>query len=86
MKIGFVLDDGLDSNDGVQQYVRTLGAWLTQQGHIVDHLAGETKQTAEHIHSLSKNVTMKFNGNRFTIPFSASSQKIRVLEARVFFG
>ena len=79
MKIGFVLDDGLDSNDGVQQYVRVLGTWLSQQGHEVNYLVGESKKLSKDIYSLSKNIKMKFNGNRLTIPVYASSRLIRDL-------
>ncbi len=82
MKIGIVLDDGLDSNDGVQQYVRTLGKWLTTQNHDVHYLAGQTKQTSPNVHSLSKNITIRFNGNRLTMPLVARHQKIRLLLER----
>ncbi len=44
MKIGFVLDDGLDKPDGVQQYILTLGAWYSAHGHEVRYLVGETKR------------------------------------------
>jgi phosphatidyl-myo-inositol alpha-mannosyltransferase len=60
MKIGFVIDDSMDSNDGVQQYVRTLGAWLRNNGHEVHYLAGQSKENAN-IHSLAKNIHVKFN-------------------------
>lgn len=79
MKIGLVIDDGLDRNDGVQQYVRTIGSWLEHQNHEVQFLAGETKKISKNIHSLSKNISMRFNGNRFTIPFAASTRDIQAL-------
>ncbi len=44
MKIGFVLDDGLDKPDGVQQYILALGNELASKGHEVRYLVGETKQ------------------------------------------
>ena len=79
MKIGFVLDDSLDKTDGVQQYVLTLGVWLTKQGHEVHYLVGETKRTDVKIHSLSKNIAVRFNRNRMSIPLPASRQAIRQL-------
>ncbi len=81
MKIGLVLDDSIDSNDGVQQYVRTLGSWLEQQGHLVQYLAGQSKP-APKVHSLAKNIAVQFNGNRLTVPLPASSQTIQALLRR----
>lgn len=80
MRIGFVIDDGLDRPDGVQQYVLTLGKWLTAKGHEVHYLAGETKRSdVPNLHSLSRNVTVKFNKNRATIPVSIKKKSINQL-------
>lgn len=80
MKIGLVLDDGLDRPDGVQQYVLTLGAWLKRQGHTVHYLVGQTKrQDIMHVHSLSKNLKVRFNKNRLSIPVQADKRAIRSL-------
>ena len=80
MKIAFVFDDGLDAPDGVQQYILTLGAWFVRQGHDVHYLVGQTKRTdIEHVHSLSKNVAVRFNGNALSIPLPASAKAIREL-------
>ena len=69
MKIGFVLDDTLDSTDGVQQYVLTLGKWLKDQGHDVHYLVGATKRRdIPGVHSLSRNMSVRFNGNRMSMP------------------
>ncbi len=69
MRVGLVLDESLDATDGVQQYVLALGEWLGSAGHEVYFLVGETKQrVAPNILSLSKNVRLKFNGNRLSIP------------------
>jgi phosphatidylinositol alpha-mannosyltransferase len=77
-KIGFVLDDGLDKPDGVQQYILTLGAWLSEQGHDVHYLVGQTSRTdIKNVHSLSKNVHVRFNGNRMSIPLPTSSRKLK---------
>lgn len=83
MKIGLVLDDSLDKTDGVQQYVLMMGRCLTSQGHEVHYLVGETGRTdLPYIHSLSRNVKVKFNQNRMAMPVPANMAKIRTLLAR----
>lgn len=83
MKIGLVLDDSLDKPDGVQQYVLIIGRWLSAQGHDVHYLVGETRRTdLPNIHSLSRNVKVKFNQNRMAMPLPASMKKIRALLER----
>lgn len=80
MKIGFVLDDGLDAPDGVQRYILTLGEWLVSAGHEVHYLVGEThRHDLTNVWSLSRNLSVKFNHNRMTIPLPASRQKLRNL-------
>ncbi len=80
MKIGFVLDDSLDKPDGVQQYIMTLGAWLVSRGHEVHYLAGESNRAdLKSVHSLSRNVGVRFNQNRMSIPLPASTTKIKEL-------
>lgn len=81
MKIGFVLDDSFDSNDGVQQYVRTLGKWLIGKGHIVQYLAGQS-HASKNVHSLAKNIKVKFNGNSFSIPLPMMAKKIQAILAK----
>lgn len=76
-KIAFVLDDSLDKPDGVQQYILTLGTYLAEQGHTVHYLVGETTRTdIPNVHSLSKNVKVRFNQNRMSIPLPASKKAI----------
>jgi len=78
MKIGLVLDDTLDVPDGVQQYVLTLGRWLSNQGHDVHYLVGQTSRTdLSNIHSLSRNVAVRFNGNRMRMPLPTNRRKLR---------
>ncbi|HSH18215.1 MAG TPA: glycosyltransferase family 4 protein [Candidatus Saccharimonadales bacterium] len=82
VKVGFVLDDTLDSPDGVQQYVLTLGAWLAGQGHDVHYLVGQTSRTdIANVHALSRNIKVQFNGNRMSTPLPASRRRIRGLLA-----
>lgn len=78
LKIGFVLDTSLDPMDGVQQYVVTVGEWLRSQGHDVHYLVGQTEtRDLPGIHSLARNVSVRFNGNRTTIPLPTSRTKLR---------
>ncbi|HSW37143.1 MAG TPA: glycosyltransferase family 4 protein [Candidatus Saccharimonadales bacterium] len=80
LKIGLVLDDSLDKTDGVQQYVLALGEWLSAQGHEVHYLVGEThRHDIPRIHSLSKNVKVRFNRNRLSMPLPAKRAQIRDL-------
>jgi phosphatidylinositol alpha-mannosyltransferase len=78
LKIGLILDTSLDPSDGVQQYVLQVGNWLSGEGHDVHYLVGETKhRDLANIHSLAKNISIRFNGNRTTIPRPTSRQKLR---------
>lgn len=86
MKIGLVLDDTLDAPDGVSQYVQTVGKWLANQGHNVHYLVGMTeRRDLPQIHSLARNIKVKFNGNVLTVPLPASKRRLReLLEAEQF--
>lgn len=80
LKIGFILDTSLDPPDGVQQYVLSLGNWLRREGHDVHYLVGETKRTdIPNVHSLSKNISVTFNGNKMTIPLWADRGSVKRL-------
>ena len=77
LRVGLVLDDGLDKPDGVQQYILTIGAWLKSRGHIVHYLVGQTKRTdIEGVHSLSRNIRVRGNGNNMTIPLPTSQASL----------
>lgn len=78
LKIGFVLDDSLDTPDGVQQYVLALGRWLSTQGHDVHYLVGATtRHDIPNVHPLSRNVHVRFNGNNMSTPLPTSRAMIR---------
>jgi phosphatidylinositol alpha-mannosyltransferase len=77
MKIGFVVDDTLDKTDGVQQYVLTLGAWFSGRGHEVHYLAGQTERgDLQYVHSLARNVRVRFNKNKLSIPLPARKRAV----------
>ncbi len=82
IKIGFVFDDSLDRNDGVQQYIKVVANYLHRQGHEIHYFVGETKDAGGFpgkVHSLSKNITVSGNQNRLSIPRPASNEQIRLL-------
>lgn len=83
LKVALVLDDSLDTPDGVQQYVLALGRWLDSEGHDVHYLVGHTTRTdIQNIHSLGRNVRVRFNQNRMSIPLPVSKRAIAALMAR----
>lgn len=78
IKIGIILDTSLDTNEGVPQYVACIGEWLRGQDHDVHYLVGQTtKRQLPNIHSLSRNISVQFNGNRTTIPLPTSKRKLK---------
>lgn len=83
MKIALLCDDTLDTTDGVQQYVLTLGGWLSEQGHEVHYLTSTTHRTdILHIHSLARRVKTQFNSNHGGMPLPASRSAIKELLRR----
>lgn len=80
LKVGYVIDDTLDSTDGVQQYILTLADYMVKNDVEVHFLTGRTtRNDLQTIHSLSKNIKVKFNKNRMSIPLPASPRKIAEL-------
>lgn len=78
LKVGFVLDDTLDTPDGVQQYVMTSGVWLCKHGCDVHYLVGESKrEDINNIHSMANNIKVRFNKNRLSIPLPTKKRLIR---------
>jgi phosphatidyl-myo-inositol alpha-mannosyltransferase len=83
MKVAFVLDDSLDRPDGVQQYVLTLGTFLSERGHEVHYLcSGTTRTDVPNVHSLARNAATQFNGNALRIPLPTSRRLLREFLAR----
>lgn len=86
MKIGFVLDDGLDKPDGVQQYILQLGQYYQSQGHEVRYLVGETaRKDIPNVYSLAKNIKVSFNGNTLSVPLPSSARNIKRVLAQESF-
>lgn len=66
MNVAILCDTTLDSNDGVQQYIKNLGRWLIANGHQVDFLVGESRDEGEfkgRIYSLARNIKLWGNSN-----------------------
>jgi phosphatidyl-myo-inositol alpha-mannosyltransferase len=85
LKVGLVFDDSLDSNDGVAQYVRTLGAWLADQGYEVRYLVGETQMPnwrGGRVYSLAANLKVRFNGNRLSMPLLSRKAALKDVLAK----
>jgi len=79
------MDTSLDPGDGVQQYVIGIGEWLRTQAHDVHYLVGQTAQRQlPNIHSLCRNFTVTFNGNKTTIPLWISRRNARALRNEQF--
>jgi phosphatidylinositol alpha-mannosyltransferase len=80
LNIGFVLDTTLDTPDGVPQYVLGIGQWMAAQGHHVTYVVGEShRRDIPNILSMTRNITVRFNGNRISIPLPASKRSIRAM-------
>ena len=82
LRVALVLDDSLDRDDGVQQSVLTLGAWLTEQGHEVAYVASNTHRTdLANVHNLARSLPVRFNQNTLRVPFVADARGIEQLLA-----
>lgn len=82
LTIGFVLDDSLDRNDGVQQYVLLLGSWLSKRGHDVHYITSTTtRNDLVNLHSIGKQLRVNFNKNKVGTPLPVAKVAIHKLFA-----
>lgn len=80
LTIAFVLDDTLDSTDGIQQYVLAVSNWLRSRGHTIHFFVGESKRTdMTNLHSLARNIKVKFNGNTMSMPLPVKKNTVQQL-------
>ncbi len=80
MKIALVCDDTLDKTDGVQQYMLTVGHWLTGQGHEVHYLVADTeRKDVPNVHGLGRFVNLRYNKNNVRAVLPASRKKVKKL-------
>jgi phosphatidyl-myo-inositol alpha-mannosyltransferase len=85
LKIALVYDDSLDRVGGVSQYVITLAKGLRARGHDVSLLVGDSSRRCvggSPVHSLSRNLAVRFNGNRLTMPVASRAAAIDSALAR----
>lgn len=82
-KVALVIDDALARPDGVQEYVRSLAAYLGARGHEVHVICsgdgGEPPAGVTAVHSLTKNVAVQFNGNGLRTPLPVKRSAVRAL-------
>ncbi len=78
--VGLVFDDSLDRPDGVQQYVQRVAEWLLSEGHEVHFLVGETTRSdLANVHSLARNLRVKFNGNTMSMPLPTKKRDLQTV-------
>jgi len=86
LKIGFILDGGLDKPDGVQQYILALGNYFESLGHQIRYIvAGKVPDNIANVYSFSNSISVKSNGNKLSIPLLASKKKIKNFLAKEYF-
>lgn len=84
MTICFVLDDTLDVPDGVQQYVLTIGNWLSHQGHEVHYIAPQTlRKDIPNLHSLGRIIATRFNGNTVRTPSVVNQKSVKRILSKI---
>jgi phosphatidylinositol alpha-mannosyltransferase len=85
LRVGLVYDDTIDRYGGIPLYVTTLGRALVRRGHWVEYLVGDSAATGVDgaaVHSLARNVRVRFNGNALSMPVWTRGKELRgVLEA-----
>jgi phosphatidylinositol alpha-mannosyltransferase len=85
LRVALVYDDSLDRPGGIPAYLASVARALSARGHHVEVLVGETRQAELAgcpVHSLARNLHVRFNGNRLSIPARPRRSEIRRLAAR----
>ncbi|HSX47682.1 MAG TPA: glycosyltransferase family 4 protein [Patescibacteria group bacterium] len=78
LKIGYVLDGGLQKPDGVQQYILALGEYFKKNNHSVRYIvAGKVPNKYKEAVSLASAITVKSNGNKLYIPLPSKKSRIK---------
>jgi phosphatidylinositol alpha-mannosyltransferase len=86
LTVGLVIDDTLDRPDGVQQYVLTLGAWLTARGHDVHYVTASSERTdLTNLHVIGRTWQVRFNGNTLGTPRPVRREDAEALVREVGF-
>ncbi|HXD56226.1 MAG TPA: glycosyltransferase family 4 protein [Solirubrobacteraceae bacterium] len=80
LRVALVYDDSMDKFGGVPQYIGVLSAALRRAGHEVTLLVGHTaarQVSGCDVHSLARNVRVRFNGNVLSVPLIPQVGAIR---------
>ena len=78
LKIAFVVDDSMDSPNGVQQHTVSLGRWLVKEGHRVAYLTSHSnRQDLKDVHSFAHLIKLRFNGNLVGTPWRTDKRRLR---------
>lgn len=81
LRVGLVYEGDISADEGVAHYVRTLAFALHGSGHVVHvFTSGPRPQWGVHVsgaHGLSRNVRVRVNGNRVSVPWRASRGSVR---------
>lgn len=85
LAIAYVLDDSMDSTDGVQQYVRTVSDWMQAEGHTCHFIVGHSRKDDPTTHSMSSVVRLSFNKNRVATPLPARKKRIQEVMTKTDF-
>jgi phosphatidyl-myo-inositol alpha-mannosyltransferase len=88
LRVALVFDDTLDRHGGVPQHVITLGRELSARGAHVSYLVGASSidQLGDGVvHSLARNVPVRFNGSSGTIPALCRRSRLRKVVAEGVF-
>ncbi len=77
LSIALVYDDSLDRPGGVAQHIGMLRHGLSALGNEVHLLVGQSQSADPRCRSLARNVAVRFNGNRLTVPLLAPADRLQ---------
>jgi phosphatidylinositol alpha-mannosyltransferase len=72
----FVFDGEYALDNGVSNYIRTIGNYALDQGCAVDYLVGKTELNEPSVHAFSTSLPLTANGSRSFIPLHTSTRRI----------
>ena len=82
MRVGIIVDDSIDSPNGVQQIVHTTGTWLASNGaevHLITSESSSRPAYAASVTCLGSARTVRFNGNVTGVPIRVDRKRARAI-------
>jgi phosphatidylinositol alpha-mannosyltransferase len=79
LKIAYLFDGHFEPAQGVPAYVDELGTYMQRAGHEAVYLVGSSEQSAEHIQTIGRTVTLHANGNDVPISLPITNTTAREL-------